>query len=174
MGKNGSKAQVLIEVVLYTLIAITLMGAVLAFVVPKIDEIRDKATIEQSLKIMQNIDSVILSAVQGGVGNKRVVDLTIKKGSLIINSENDTLVFEMESKYVYSEPGEEISIGGITALTEASGNSHKVTLTSDYGQYNITHNLMEETKTITAAATPYKVTIENNGGANANVNFAVS
>ncbi len=172
MDKRG---QVLIEVVLYTLIAIALIGAVLAFAVPKIEEIKDKAIVEQSLGVMQDIDNVMLSAAQGGIGNKRVIDLTVKKGALKIDSENDTLVFEMESQYVYSEIGEEIKIGGIAALTEKFGSTNRITLKSNYtGAYNITHNLNEETKTISAAATPYKLVIENNGGAKTNINFAVS
>ncbi|HLG31226.1 MAG TPA: hypothetical protein VI387_13535 [Candidatus Brocadiales bacterium] len=165
----------MIEVVLYTLIALTLIGAVLAFVTPKISEIRDKAIVEQSLGIMQGIDNVILSASQGGIGNKRVIDLTIKKGMLKINSENDTVIFEMDSDYIYSEIGEEIKIGGITALTKKFGNSNRITLTSSYGSaYNITYGSKEETKTISAAATPYKLVIENKGGAKTNINFAVS
>lgn len=150
------------------------MGAVLAFVIPKIGEIKDKAVVEQSLQIMQNLDNVILSTILGGTGNKRVIDLTIKKGSLKINSENETIVFEMESKYIYSEIDKEVKIGGITALTEKLGNTNKVRLTSNYSSYNLTYASKEEAKTISAATTPYKLVIENKGGSKTNINFIVS
>jgi|TARA_Y100000034_G_scaffold109960_1_gene141691 DNA helicase TIP49 (TBP-interacting protein) len=160
MKKRG---QVWIEVVIYTLIALTLIGAVLAFVTPKIEEIKDKAIIEQSIAMMQNIDKIITS-VEGVAGNKRIIDLGIKKGTLKIDAQKDEIVFEIKSKYIYSQPGEQINIGDIIALTEETGSLNKITLTSNYSEYDLTYNGKNESKLITHSSTPYELSIENKGG----------
>ena len=49
-GEKGTKAQIWIETVIYTLIAFVILGAVLGFAKPKIEELQDKSIIEQSLK----------------------------------------------------------------------------------------------------------------------------
>src|SRR4030042_3272487 len=101
-GKNANKqAQIWIETVIYTLIAFVLIATVLAFVKPKIDEIQDNAIIEQSISMVNSIDSTIMEIIQGGSGNKRKVEVGIKKGELKIDGSGDSLVFEMESNFLY-------------------------------------------------------------------------
>ena len=100
---HNKRGQVWIETVIYTLIAFSLIAAVLAFVKPKIEEIQDNAIIEQSLGLMKDIDSTIREIIQGGSGNKRKLEIAIKKGSLGIDGENDRLVFEIDSRKLYSE-----------------------------------------------------------------------
>ena len=89
---KNSKGQVWIETVVYTLIAFAILGAVLGFAKPKIEELQDKAVIEQSILMLENIDGIIeeIKTVQG---NKREIELGIKKGSLTIDSENDQIIF---------------------------------------------------------------------------------
>lgn len=159
-----SKGQIWIETVIYTLIALILIGAVLAFILPKIQEIEDKATIEQSIEMLQKIDSIISSVVLGGPGNKRIIDIGLKKGDLTINSEEDKIIFKMESQYTYSQEGENISIGGIIVLTEKIGSSNKITLTGNYSRYDLTYEGENESKTVTHSTVPYKLSIENKGG----------
>ena len=45
----GSKGQIWVETMVYTLIAFALIGIVLMFVKPKIEEIQDTSIIEQSI-----------------------------------------------------------------------------------------------------------------------------
>ena len=116
--KVNVRGQIWVETVIYTLIALTMMGAVLAFAIPKIEEIQDKSVIDQSINAVKDINNVILSVVQGGAGNKRVIETNIKKGSLIIDGEYDKITFEMETNYVYSEQGQVVNIGNIKAVTE--------------------------------------------------------
>ncbi|HED05110.1 MAG TPA: hypothetical protein ENI61_00315 [Ignavibacteria bacterium] len=169
----NKRGQVWIEVVIYTLIALTLIGAVLAFVVPKIEETQDKAIIEQSITMMQNIDKTITS-VEGVAGNKRIIDLGIKKGILTIDAQKNEIVFEIKSKYLYSQSGEKINIGDIVAITQKTGSLNKITLTSNYSEYNLTYNGKNESKTLTHSSTPYKLSIENKGGIKTTINFVVS
>jgi len=171
---SQSEGQIWVETVIYTLIALVLIGAVLVFITPKIQEIQDKAIIEQSIGMLKNIDSTVSSIVLGGSGNKRIIEIGIKNGNLIINSEEDKIIFEMESQYVYSQEGENISIGSVTVLTEKTGSSNKITLTSDYSKYDLTYEGKNESKTITQASTPYKLSIENRGGVKTVIDFTLS
>jgi hypothetical protein len=160
--KKNSRGQVWVETVIYLLIAFVMIGLVLSFIKPKIEQIKDKAIIEQSIQIIQDIDNSILT--MGGSGNKRLLEIGIKKGSLIIDSENDTIIFEMEGAYMYSEPGETVKTGNIEAVTEKNGRNNRVTLKRDFGdEYNITYNDEESTKTLTRAPSPYRMFITNNG-----------
>ena len=58
MKKRG---QVWIETVTYTLVAFVLIGLVLSFVKPKIEELQDQAIIEQSTSMIKEIDSILHS-----------------------------------------------------------------------------------------------------------------
>jgi hypothetical protein len=137
-GRLNKKGQIWIETLIYTLIAFVVIGLVLSFVNPKIEELRDKMIIEQSIGMMEDINSIVLSLMQGGSGNKREIELGIKKGVLTIDGINDRVLFEIESRYTYSEPGKNISHGNILTHTQKQGKLNIVTLTSDYsGDYNI-------------------------------------
>ena len=157
----NKKAQVWIETVVYTLIAFTLIAAVLAFVKPKIDELQDKAIIEQSIGMLKDVDSTVREIVQGGSGNKRKLEISINKGDLIIDGAEDKLVFEIESRYLYSEPGKEIEHGNLMIKTEEIGDLNKVALTREYKDYNLTFNGGDEIKSLGKAATPYTIFLTN-------------
>ena len=159
---KNKRGQIWVETVIYTLTALTMMGAVLAFILPKIEEIRDKSVIEQSINSLKDVNNVILSVVQGGAGNKRLVEMNIKKGAFKINGQDNKIIFEMETSYVYSEPGKNINLGNIEAITEDIGGTNKITLTASYN-YNIKFNGGEEEKILEQASTPYTITIENDG-----------
>ena len=88
--KKGEKAQVWIETVIYTLIAFAILGAVLAFAKPKIEELQDKSIIEQSIKMLENIDGII-GEIRTVQGNQRQMELELKKGTLTIDSSNNNI-----------------------------------------------------------------------------------
>ena len=75
--------QIWIETVLYTLIAIVLIGTVLAFVTPKIKQAQDRAAIEQSIAVLDLFDEKIEAVLQLQ-GNSRNIDITVKRGELYI------------------------------------------------------------------------------------------
>jgi type II secretory pathway pseudopilin PulG len=161
---QSKKAQVWVETVIYTLIALVLIGTVLSFVRPKIEEIQDKLTIDQSLEMMGNIDSKIQLLAQGSAGNQRLLELTIKRGTFIIDSEEEKLNFILEeSKKQYSEPESEILVGNVKIFTEKIGQTYKVTLNLDYSNYNITYLGEQESKSLTASPGIYKLSVANKG-----------
>ena len=160
---HGKKrGQIWVETVIYTLIALILIGLVLAFITPKIGEIQDRIIIEQTIELMNNLDNII-SSIGVVAGNKRIVDIGIKKGVLKIDSANDRIIFEIKSEYEYSQPGEDITIGDIVARTEKSGSLNIITLTSNYNQHNLSYNGNQELREISKSTTPYKLSIENKG-----------
>ncbi len=161
MKKEG---QIWIETLIYTLVALVMIGLVLSFATPKIEEMQDRAIIDQSIEVLKKIDSTILSLDQGGAGNKREIKLEIKKGTLFIDSASDLIYFEIDSKSEYSEPGKEIDFGGIKVYTQQKGEFNKVSLTSNYsGMHDITYNGEEELRSITKAPSPYNLFISHNG-----------
>jgi len=172
---KSKHAQIWVETVLYTLIALVMIGLVLAFIRPKIIELQDQAIIEQSISILEEIDNIILVLTQGGPGNTRIIKLGIKKGSLKIDGVNDRILFEIQSSYTYSEPGTLIDYGeGINIITEKRGADNLVTISKDYkDEKDITYNNQDILKTITKAPTPYTLYISNEGGDTTKINFEI-
>lgn len=158
---KSRKGQIWVETVIYTLIAFALIGLVLAFAKPKIEEIQDKGIIEQSIGVLEEIDQIIKNL--GGAGNQRVITLKISNGALNIDGANDRIFFELESRYEYSEPGINIEIGEINAITEKKGRIYNITLTKDYENYNIKYNNLDESGKLSSASTPYKILIADKG-----------
>ena len=160
--KDKREGQVWIETVIYLLIAFVMIGLVLSFIKPQIEELRDKAVIEQSIKMLNDLDNIILTI--GTSGNKRLLEAGIKKGSLKIDGVGDVLSFEINSAYLYSEPGELIRVGNIIVKTEEETRYNLVTLVSDYsGMYNLTYKGGDRLKNLNSASTPYKLLISNEG-----------
>ena len=161
MRRSG---QVWIETVIYTLIAFVMIGAILAVAKPRIDQLQDKILIEQSIETLKGIDSLVFNVVQGGPGNKRLIEVGITKGILKVDGVDDKLIFELEGKHEYSEPGQEISDGNILINTEKQGKLRYVNLTRDYSKdHNITFQESDEIKSLSKASTSYKLLIANNG-----------
>ena len=173
MKKRG---QVWVETVIYTLIALTMIGLVLSFARPKIMELQDKAILEQSFSMMKHLNNIVLDISQAGSGNRKEMEIGIRKGSLIIDSSTDTLRFEMEdSLYTYSEPDEEVEQGGIKILTTEIGDLNSIAMFVNYS-YNISFDNSEQQRTLRSAPVPYTVYIENQGLTEdkININFELS
>ncbi len=161
IGVRRTKGQIWVETVIYTLIAFAMIGLALAFIKPKIDEIQDKAIIEQSISMLEEINSVIKNI--GDAGNQRVVELGIREGTLTINGTNDLLLFEITGEYAYSEPETKLEIGKILALTEQKGELYTVTLTSNYSSHNLLYDNADTERTLSKSSNPYKILISNQG-----------
>ncbi len=171
MKKRG---QVWVETMVYTLVAFVLIATVLFFVKPKVEEMQDQALIEQSLKVMKYFDSTILELTQGVSGNKREIEIGIKKGTLKIDGINNKIIFEMESKYEYSEPGKTFVESSLNILTDKVGDENKITISKQYSNYNLTFNNADESKLISASSTPYTIFVSNKGDSPIVINFEIN
>lgn len=159
---ENNKAQIWIEVVIYTLIGLTILGIAVGIAKPKIDALSDKVVIQQSIDSLNIIDGKI-NEVQQSPGNKRKIELKISKGKLAINPEQDRLSWEIESRYQYSESGKEIPIigTGLKILTEGESSPWKITIISQYANTDLTYNQENAIKEFSQAPNPYVIFIEN-------------
>jgi hypothetical protein len=167
------RGQIWVETVIYTLIAFALIGLVLAFARPKIEELRDKSILEQSIEMMEDLDLTIIEVIQAGAGNKRVIEIGLKKGDLSLDGENNRLLFEFKGKYLYSEPGETIQKGNLIIRTDEIGGISYVNVTRDYSNYDLTYNDEDLLKIISKASTPYNLVISNSGIINEEISINI-
>ena len=160
---SNERGQVWIETVIYTLIAFVILGAILGFAKPKIEQLQDKSIIEQSIGMLEDIDATI-EEIQTVSGNKREIELSLKKGSLNIDASNDQIIFEIESQYTYSEPGITIQKGNIKIDNEKIGKINKINATINYAEkYNLTVNNKDNSELLTKSSASYNLFISNNG-----------
>ncbi len=165
---KNKKAQVWIETVLYLLIGLAIIGAVLAFVRPKIAEIQDKIVIDQSLELLKNLDDEITQVWNNGEGNKQIEEVEINKGEIKIDALKNEIVYTLkDSKVVYSQLGTPANLtGNIQVLTEKKGSSQDVSLRLKYGNnLNLLYQNEDGEKIFTKSPTAYKWSIQNNGSA---------
>jgi hypothetical protein len=158
------KAQVWVETVVYTLIAFLMISLVLFYVKPQIEKTRDKTAIEQSLDVLKNLDLEILGM---NYGDKRTKEIVIKQGKLILNGLEDTISFEIPSKYQFSELNRIISDGGISIITLKTADAYNIKLYKNYTlestKYNLTVNGVESIRTLNPGSTAYSIQLENQG-----------
>jgi type II secretory pathway pseudopilin PulG len=160
---KNKKSQVWVETVIYTLIGLAIIGILLAVAKPKIDAMKDKATIEQSIEIMDLINEKI-QAVRSAPGNRRVVDLKVGKGSFIIDSGKDELIWVIDNSEIeYSEPGNWIPVSGHLKVLTEEANPYTIILNMSYS-VNLKYNGEDTgTKEFDSAPVPYSLKIENLG-----------
>ncbi|MFW6310657.1 MAG: hypothetical protein ACOC1K_00310 [Nanoarchaeota archaeon] len=173
MIKN-KKAQVWVETLIYTMIAFALIGAVLAFVNPKIQEMQDKSAIDNSLNILKEIDNTISEVVTSGQGNQRKLKIMIKKGEFIINSEQDSILFNLKSSVKYSEEGTEVEKDNIIIITNKTREEgiNNIQLKINYSEeHNITFENKEILRTLNKDSSYYELFISNKKD---KVNFALT
>ncbi len=161
---TSKHSQIWVETVIYTLIALTIIGIILAIATPTLNKYKDKMIIEQTINALNDLNGEILEVRDRGLGNKRSLEFGLKKGSLTIDSPNDKIIYVLEeTELEYSEVGESINRGDLTITTEKKGRKYKITLSLEYEYLNITFNGKEEKKTFFSTSVPYKIFIENNG-----------
>ena len=176
---KAKQGQVWIETVLYTLIALSLIALVLAFVRPKIEQSQDRIVLEQTIDALNRLDDQIFSVRTGGTGNVRTPELSLKEGSLTIDGTNEKIIYEMdETRLIYSEPGVPITDGKIEIMTTKGSRYNKIELTLNYVNSGINLAFKNDemgVKQFTKSASSYKLRIENSGedslGTKTKINF---
>lgn len=147
---------------LYTLIGLALIGVVLAFVMPKINEAKDRLIIEQTITSLNDIDGKI-NEVLRVAGNTRIIGFTMKRGELTIDAASDKIIFEMkDSRVLYSEPGVDVAQGRIVIRTEEGSKTNLISLTISYN-IDLQYDAKDEPRKFSQAATPYEFIISNEG-----------
>jgi type II secretory pathway pseudopilin PulG len=171
--KENKKAQIWIETVLYTLIGISLIGVVLAFVTPKITEQKEKLMVEQTIQALNAFDEKINTVLQAP-SNVREINFAMKQGEFHINSTEDRVMFVLPGlTKPYSEPGVPIDVGRIKLLTSEHGGDYDVVLSVSYRE-NVTYVLEDTNKKLDAVAVPYRFSISNEGVLNSDGRNVIS
>lgn len=152
------RAQVWVETVIYTLMGLAVIGILLSVSRPKIDEMKDKLVIEQTIKSLNTISEKIYE-VQIAPGNKRVLSLKVTKGTFFINSSANKIGWILESGYKYSELDEVVPLGNMEIVTR-DGNPYVVYFSMNYGA-NLTYNNKEDYAKLEGSPSPYNLIVES-------------
>ena len=169
---KNSKGQIWVETVIYTLIGLSIIAIVLSIVLPQIEEQKDKLILDQSYSLLTDINSQIENLRTYGEGNSQPFEIKLNKGSLMIGGINESISFALDGKSKYSEPGQEVILGDITALTVEKKNSYLVSLSLNYtGKVNITWQGKDENKQFQASSVSYRLFIVNQGASKGLVNI---
>ena len=156
---SSKRGQIWVETVIYTLIGLAVIGLVMAVALPKINEKKDEIVIEQSIEALGNIDDKIYEVINKGVGNQRVINLEIRKGSLVVDMKENTISWVLDSSFPYSEVDMEVPLGRITVTTRA-GNPWEIELKMSYAVDLRYEGRVDGTKQMDPAPTPYNFMIE--------------
>ncbi|MBT7102272.1 hypothetical protein HN935_02055 [archaeon] len=167
MKRMNKKGQIWVETVIYTLIGLAVIGLVLAVALPKINEKKDEVAIDQAVEALGHIDDKIYE-VQRATGNKRVVDLDIGKGYVLVDMVNNTIAWILDSSFEYSEKDMVVPLGRLNVTTTA-GNPWKVELKLGYAMDIKYKGDDFGTHQLDVAPTPYKFSIENKGKEDGNI-----
>ena len=155
-------AQIWVETVVYTIIGLALIGMVLTFALPKIQESKDRLVVEQTIYALSNLDSKLTETAEVP-GNVRIAELRIQRGSLNLDGKNDSISFTIEDlRKPYSQNGSEISLGRISLLSLQGQKYSKVSVSINY-RYNITVNDLDKVETLTPSPLPRRIAIEDKG-----------
>jgi hypothetical protein len=163
----NSRGQVWVETVIYTLIGLAVIGILLAVSKPKIEQMKDKIIIEQSIKALNEVSTRIYD-VQIAPGNKRTLDLKVSKGRFYINATENRIGWILESNYKYSEIGRVVNLGNMEVKT-VEGGPYIVEASVKYN-VNLTYAGGKDYVEKQQSPTVYKVTIENKGRIAGNIN----
>ena len=161
---RSKKGQIWIETAIYTLIGLAIIGIVLSIATPAIDKYKDEILIEQTIDGLDSLNQKIVEVKYMGGGNQRIANVRIKKGNLVIDSENNQIIYTLEdSKLEYSEPGLCIEQGAILIMTEKKGTKYDINLILNSTNTNIFYNGKENKRVLTQSSVPYKISVKNNG-----------
>jgi len=158
------KGQIWIETVTYTLIGLAIIAAVMAVMIPRINQASDRAVISQTIDSLNALNSQV-AEVTISSGSQREIAIAVKKGEYFIDSRANSIRYVLNSTGVlYSEPGVEITNGDIVIKTSSnSGKKYSVSLELRYPNFNITYRDKDDIKSFTSAPTAYRLLIQNKG-----------
>lgn len=118
------KGQTWISTVLYMGIGIAIITTILIAAMPLINKIKDENIIIQTRDLMANLDETIRNVNEEGPGSKRSFGLEVKKGDMKIDTDSETIIWQMDTEAIVSELGIEIDVGTIKMLeTSTPGKS---------------------------------------------------
>lgn len=156
------RGQVWVETVVYTLVGLAIISLLLATTKPKIDEIKDKSLIEQSIEGLNLIQEKIYE-ISRGTGSRQILGIEITKGKLYINGTSDSIYWILGTSYLYSEPGESVVVGNINITLTGEEKNWEIRLERKFDLFDITFSGENKTKIFEESSIPYEISMENMG-----------
>lgn len=156
------RGQVWVETVVYTLVGLAIISLLLATTKPRIDEIKDKSLIEQSIEGLNTIQEKVLE-ISRGTGSRQILGLEITKGTLYIDAKNNSIYWIMETSYLYSEPGESVMVGNINITLTEEGEQRTIRLERKFDSFDLKFSGKDEVKSFEKSSAQYKISLENTG-----------
>ena len=157
------QGQVWMETLLYTVVGLAIMGTVLSFAIPKLEQNKERAIIAEQISTLKTLDALVLDLANAPAGNTRVYSVSIDKGALTIDGSKDTISFSIpEIGLKYSEEGVSVKDGRVSVLTSSVGKKkYKIDLSTYYevSGINITTDRQDRIMEFTPAPTPYTLQI---------------
>lgn len=161
-----NKAQIWIETVIYTLIGLAIIGILLSFINPAIQNKECEMAVNNAVTILNGFQSVIDDVSGSSAGNARTIDeMKLSMGTITIDASSDTILYDVECGLKYSEPGSEVPAGNnIIALTKQLTNGYHITLFLNYtNKADLQFNGEETEKSFEQSPTPYSLSVLNEG-----------
>src|SRR3989338_1158294 len=157
------QGQVWMETLLYPVVGLAIMGTVLSFAIPKLEQNKERAIIAEQISTLKTLDALVLDLANAPAGNTRVYSVSIDKGALTIDGSKDTISFSIpEIGLKYSEEGVSVKDGRVSVLTSSVGKKkYKIDLSTYYevSGINITTDRQDRIMEFTPAPTPYTLQI---------------
>jgi len=162
-SRKNKLAVIWVSTVLYTLIALSIIGMLLAVVRPKLAEIKDRFIEEQTVNALNDFDKLVFD-IRKATGNRRSYELKLGRGIMTLSGSDNSLEWILDdSKYQASELGATIEAGRLNLTTTKVGSNFVIKLKLKYTDINLTVNNADDDKVLQPSATPYRVQIENKG-----------
>ncbi|MBS3073567.1 hypothetical protein J4465_02120 [Candidatus Pacearchaeota archaeon] len=167
MDRN-KKGDIWVSVVLYVLISLVILSSVYMIVEPKINEAQDRAVVEQTIILINDIDDAIKTASQA-TGTVVMRQIKISKGDLFIYNAtfgtNGTIVYMLNNTNLkYSQQGTPLTSGNIHVMTttnKQSEDKYDVILTLNLQNKKVLNENNQNPWQLSASPLPYKLFIKS-------------
>ena len=120
MIRKTKKAQIWISLVIYVLIATTVLILVLQAGFPLLNKMKEKALFSKTKDVMVELDKQIREVASEGIGSKRVIPINVREGQLSVK--NNKLIWDIITQNKILESGTRQEFGNVvvTANTDVS------------------------------------------------------
>jgi len=167
----NKEAQIWVETVIYTLIGLVILGILLSIVTPKINQIKDRTILTQTMDSLNTFHEAV-SETLIAPGNKRDILISVSKGEYVLDGKNETIYYVLkDSTYQFSQLNQPTVSGNLVVLTKEGAKNYDVYLMLNYSSFNITYDGKDAVREMTQAPIPYRLLIENKGGADKRIDI---
>jgi hypothetical protein len=161
---RANRADIWISTVIYMLIGLSVISGLLIAARPKIEEARDRLTIQSMINNFNVIHSYI-KEVNEVPGTARILEIKINKGEMRVLPKEDRIEWSIVTNFEFSEPGLLQQVGNIYLITTKQQKIVTTLFVNYTTPINITTAADGEGQNLTLTQSPsiYKIKIENLG-----------